>query len=98
MARRKTIRLKSPEKDLLASLGLVGYGLQDVEVPEQAEAIGYDTIIDNDGQGNYTEVKVVYFTDRRHTEEFGDLEYFDEHEDAMEYGEKVSQYFGLPSL
>lgn len=96
--KRGKVRAKSPEKELLASLGLMGYGLQDVEIPANAEAIGYDTVVENDGVGNYTEVQVVYFTNKEHTEEMGDLEYFDEHEDAVEYGQKVAQAFGLPFI
>ena len=52
ISKRGGVRLKSPEKDLLASLGLMGYGLEDIEIPEGAEAIGYDTMVDNDGFGN----------------------------------------------
>ena len=93
---RGGVRLKNPEQELLASLGLMGYGLEDVFIPENAEAIGYDTVVQNDGFGNYTETQVVYFTNRDHTEEMGDLEYFDSHEDAMDFGEKAGIAFGLP--
>lgn len=96
--KRGKVRAKSPEKELLASLGLLNMGLEDIEIPEGAEAIGYDTMVGNDGFGNYTQAQVVYFTNRDHTEELGDLEYFDEDEDAREYGENVSKLFGLPFL
>ena len=52
---------------------------------ERPTAIGFEHSVSNDGDGNYTAVYVVYFTNKEHSEEFGDLEYFDEKEDAEEF-------------
>jgi len=69
----------------------MGGSYDDIERPKQATAIGVDREVSNDGFGNYTEVSTVYFTNEGHDDEYGDIEYFDEHEDALEFGEAFAK-------
>lgn len=68
---------------------------QDVEVPEKAEGVGWENVVENDGSGNYTSVYVVYFTDKDGTDEFGDIEYFDDAEEASEFADNFADLKGL---
>ena len=94
---RKKAPKKTPELDMIDILfpGVVGHSYTDIPTPPGATAIGFDNMVDNDGFGNYTEVWVVYFTDDKHTEELGDLEYFDEVEDAREFAGIFAKSRGL---
>ena len=97
MKGRKKGNSNSPEIDVLNILfgNMIDVHHDSLETPPGAVAVGYDEVVENDGSGNYTPVQIVYFTNAQHTEELGDIEYFDEREDAERFGRAFAQKRGL---
>ena len=61
----------------------------------QSKAVGFDSIVENDGFGNYTQVYKVYLTSLDHDDEFEDLAWFDVYEDAENYAKKAAKVLGM---